>query len=163
MEVTVQNAIKSIAMQKNCNRMNIPLPEILMRKTPWHVLSSSAWEIVWCTIASKINVTPMVLLAHNNISQICYCGQISLHSAAVNCSFADNLTPIGVAFILPQFGTAIFRASKISSANNFTCANLKKRLDNLLRVMMMVMNDLYCVIVLVVLVMISSVLVGLQT
>ena len=24
------------------------------------------------------------LLAHNNISHICYCGQISLHSAAVN-------------------------------------------------------------------------------
>ena len=50
-------------------------------------------------IASKINVTPkgayMPLsklhsilavansLAHNNISQICYCGQISLQSAAV--------------------------------------------------------------------------------
>ena len=33
------------------------------------------------------------LLAHNNISQICYCGQISLQSAAVNCSFSDNLTP----------------------------------------------------------------------
>ena len=27
------------------------------------------------------------LFAHNNISQICYCGQISLQSAAVNCSF----------------------------------------------------------------------------
>ena len=27
------------------------------------------------------------LLAHNNISQICYCGQISLLSAPVNCSF----------------------------------------------------------------------------
>ena len=26
------------------------------------------------------------LLAHNNISQICYCGQISLQSAAVKCS-----------------------------------------------------------------------------
>ena len=50
------------------------------------------------TIASKINVTPKCvhlsiltlhsilaaanLLAHNNISQICYCGQISLQSAA---------------------------------------------------------------------------------
>ena len=40
------------------------------------------------------------LLAHNNISQICYCGQISLQSAAVNCSFSDNLTPLGVTFIL---------------------------------------------------------------
>ena len=40
------------------------------------------------------------LLAHNNISQICYCGQISLQSAAVNCSFSDNLTLLGVSFIL---------------------------------------------------------------
>ena len=59
-----------------------------------------------CTIASKINVTPdgvylpisklhsilavANLLAHNNKSQICYCGQISLQSAAVNCTFSDN-------------------------------------------------------------------------
>ena len=35
------------------------------------------------------------LLAHNNTIQICYCGQISLQSAAVNCSFSDNLTPFG--------------------------------------------------------------------
>ena len=58
------------------------------------------------TIASKINVTPQGvylsisklhsilsvanLLAHNNKSQICYCGQISLQSAAVNCSFSDT-------------------------------------------------------------------------
>ena len=60
-----------------------------------------------CTIASKINGTPKAvhlpisklqsilaitnLLTHNNISQICYCGQISLLSAAVNCSFSDNI------------------------------------------------------------------------
>ena len=37
------------------------------------------------------------LLAHNNKSQICYCGQISLQSAAVNCSFSDTF---GVTFIL---------------------------------------------------------------
>ena len=30
------------------------------------------------------------LLVHNNKSQICYCGQISLQSAAVNCSFTDT-------------------------------------------------------------------------
>ena len=30
------------------------------------------------------------LLAHNNISQICNCGQISFQSAAVNCSFSDT-------------------------------------------------------------------------
>ena len=59
-----------------------------------------------CTIASKINVTPKGvylpisklhsilavanLLAHNNKSQICYCGQNSLQSAAVNCSLSDT-------------------------------------------------------------------------
>ena len=63
--------------------------------------------ILDCTVASKINVTPKVvyfsiskqhsilnlvnLLAHNNISQICYCGQISSQSAAVNCSFSDTI------------------------------------------------------------------------
>ena len=63
------------------------------------------------TITSKINVTPKGvylpilklhsilavanLLAHNNMSQICYCGQISLHSTAVNCRFSDNLTLCG--------------------------------------------------------------------
>ena len=61
---------------------------------------------VVCTIASKINVTPKGaylpisklhsilavanLLAHNNKSQICYCGQISLRSVAVNCTFSDT-------------------------------------------------------------------------
>ena len=37
---------------------------------------------------------------HNNISQICYCGRISLQSTEVNCSFSDNLTPLGVTFTL---------------------------------------------------------------
>ena len=70
----------------------------------------------YSTITSKINVTPKGvylpisklhsilavanLLAHNNKSQICYCGQISLQSAAVNSSFSDILTPSGVTFIL---------------------------------------------------------------
>ena len=64
-----------------------------------------------CTIASKINVTsngdylPISklhsiltganLLAHNNISQICYYDQISFQSATVNSSFTDNLTTLG--------------------------------------------------------------------
>ena len=63
------------------------------------------------TIASKINVTPKMftcsfevihlilavanLLAHNKTSQICYCGQISIKSAAVKCNFSNNLTPYG--------------------------------------------------------------------
>ena len=41
------------------------------------------------------------LLAQNNISQICYCGQISLlQTAAVHYSFPDNLTSSGVTFEL---------------------------------------------------------------
>ena len=63
-------------------------------------------QAVTSTINSKINGTPKGvylpiskldsilavanLLAHNNKSQICYCGQISLQSAAVNCSFSDT-------------------------------------------------------------------------
>ena len=77
-----------------------------------------------CTIASKINGTPKGdhllisklhsilavanLLAHNKKkSQICYCGQISLQSAAVYCSFSDNLTPLGVPFTLLTMYIAI--------------------------------------------------------
>ena len=71
------------------------------------------------TFASKINVTVLPpkgvnrpiskllsisavanLLAHNDISQICYCGQISLQSAAVNWSFSDDLISLGVTSIL---------------------------------------------------------------
>ena len=60
-------------------------------------------ETIEGAIASKINGTPKDvylpvsklhsiltvanLLVHNNISKICYCGQISLQSAAVNCIF----------------------------------------------------------------------------
>ena len=59
-----------------------------------------------CTVASKINGTPKGvclpisklhsilavanLLANNNKSQICYYGQISLQSAAVNSNFSDT-------------------------------------------------------------------------
>ena len=76
-----------------------------------------------CTIASKIFVTPKGvfllisklhsilavanLLAHNNVSQICYCGQISLQSAAVNCSFSENLTPFWGNIYFAGYGTCI--------------------------------------------------------
>ena len=40
------------------------------------------------------------LLAQNNKSQIFYCGQNWLQSTAVNCTSSENLTPLGVAFIL---------------------------------------------------------------
>ena len=39
------------------------------------------------------------LIALNNISQICNCCQISSQSIAVNCSFPDNLMPLGVGSI----------------------------------------------------------------
>ena len=60
-----------------------------------------------CAIASKIYVTPKGvylpisklhsilavanLLALNNKSRICYCGQILLQSAAVNCCLSDTI------------------------------------------------------------------------
>ena len=81
----------------------------------WCLLSGRNW-VLSGNIASRIYVTPKVvylpisklhsilavanLLAHNNISEICYCSQISLQSAAVNCSFSDNLTPLLVTFTL---------------------------------------------------------------
>ena len=70
-------------------------------------------------MTSKINITQICvylpisnsvvanLLAHNNISQICYCGQISLQTARVNCSYSDNLTPMGVTFIYLRFLTKV--------------------------------------------------------
>ena len=64
-------------------------------------------EIIWCTKTRKINGTrtSRCLLVHfkathdfslsdNNISQICYCGQISLQCAALNWSFSGNLTAL---------------------------------------------------------------------
>ena len=45
-----------------------------------------------CLPISKLHSILAVanLLAHNNKSQICYCGQITLQSAAVNCSFSNT-------------------------------------------------------------------------
>ena len=91
------------------------------------------------TIATKINVTPKGvplpisklhsilavenLLAHNNKSQICYCVQISLQSAAVNCSFSDNLTHLGGyhLFCWPTYVSSVFSfATLCSTPNNCT-------------------------------------------
>ena len=47
------------------------------------------------TIVAEAN-----LLAHNNMSQNYYFSKISFQSAAVNCCFFNNLTALGVAFIL---------------------------------------------------------------
>ena len=85
--------------------------------------SQSIIYIYTCTTASKINGTPKGvylhisklhsilavanLLAHNNISQICYCGQISLQSAAANCSFSDTLTLGGTIYFAGD-GTCMY-------------------------------------------------------
>ena len=53
-------------------------------------------KVVYLPISKLHSILVIVnLLAHNNKSQFCYCGQISLQSAAANCSFSDNLTPLG--------------------------------------------------------------------
>ena len=91
---------------------NISLPIKIMPIVPL----TYSYTLLKCTIPSKINVTPKgvnlpisklhsilavaIYLSINNISQICYIGQISLQSAAVNCRFSYNLTPFGVTFIL---------------------------------------------------------------
>ena len=93
----------------------------------------------------------MNLLAHNNKSQICYCGQVSLQSAAVKCSF---LTPLGVTFNLLGMVQQFLMLLKFVLQ---TILVVQINGKDLLKEMMMVVNYLYCVIVLVVLVMISSV------
>ena len=58
------------------------------------------------------------LLAHNNISQICYSGQISLQSAAVNGGFSDILTPMGGNIYFAGDGTWNVSGKLESSSNN---------------------------------------------
>ena len=68
------------------------------------------------------------LLAHNNKSQICYCGQILLQSAALNCRFSDNLTPLGVTLILlAMVPICILKGSSNSSHSNFCVFEKSKR------------------------------------
>ena len=55
------------------------------------------------------------LLAHNNISQICYCSQISLQSAAVNCIFFWQSD---------SFGGNIYFAGDGTSIDSFSCQYL---------------------------------------
>ena len=90
--------------------------------------------LVLCNIASKINVTPKGvyllisklhsifaaanLLVHDNISQICYCGQISLQSAAVNWSISENLTTLSVTFILLAMVHVVFQVTTVFNLFN---------------------------------------------
>ena len=92
-----------------------------------------------CTIASKINVSPKgallpiskvhsnfavaYLLTPNNISQICHCVQIPLQSAALNCSFSDNLDISGGNIYFAGDGTIAL----LPSGNSQTC-RLRSRL-----------------------------------
>ena len=90
----------------------------------WNTLNGRKWQSILhnyihetSTFASKINAIPQgcslshfeaaldfsrseFTCLHNNISQICYWGQISVQCAAVKCSFSDYLTPLKVTFIL---------------------------------------------------------------
>ena len=58
------------------------------------------------------------LLAHNNISQICYCGQFSLQRAAVDCSSIVNLTHLRVTFILLVMVHVSRREKKLFSSSS---------------------------------------------
>ena len=59
------------------------------------------------------------LLAHNNISQVYYCGQISLGSAEVNCSFSDNLSPFGGTNYFSFTGTHNLLICSLNCAKTF--------------------------------------------
>ena len=107
--------IKGMKIEMNCLRFHFPFVRVI-----WALSSLQLNMTNWakkCIIPSKINDTTQRclylpisklhsilavanLLAHNDTSKICCCGQISLQSAAVNCSFCDNLTHLGVTFIL---------------------------------------------------------------
>ena len=70
---------------------------------------------VYLTILKLHLILPVAnLLSHNNSNL--FCGQNSLQSAAVNCSFSHNLTRLGVAFILlaMEHGTSnLFKLVKL--------------------------------------------------
>ena len=63
-------------------------------------------------LPSSYHTLRIFTCAHNNVSQICHCGQISLQNCGVNCSFTDNQKPLVVTFILlaivPLLVTMIF-------------------------------------------------------
>ena len=66
------------------------------------------------------------LLAHNNKSQICYCGQISLQSAAVNCSFSNTFG--GNIYFAGSVTILISREVKQVLTTSFTKKNLHPKL-----------------------------------
>ena len=57
----------------------------------------------WCLLAHfepTLDFSHSEFTCHNNISQICNLGQISLRNSALNSSCSDNMTPLGVLFLL---------------------------------------------------------------
>ena len=56
----------------------------------YHRQQNKRYPKVLAHFEATLDFSRSELLAHNNISQICYCSQISLQSAAVNCSFSDT-------------------------------------------------------------------------
>ena len=94
------------------------------------------------TIDSKINDTPkgvylpilklhsilavVNLLAHNNKSQICYCGQISLQSAADNWSFYDTFG--GNIYFAGDGTFIIVMRNYIHSINSKTIINVWRKM-----------------------------------
>ena len=68
-------------------------------------------QAIYLPISKLLSILTVAnLLAHNNISQICYCGQISLQRTAVNCSFSDNLTPLGGNIYFAGNGTSVHKS-----------------------------------------------------
>ena len=77
-----------------------------------HHLQQNKWYPQKCLLAHfeatlDLNRTN----SHNNISQICYSGQISLQSAVVSCIFSDNLTTLGVLIVLLSMVPSIYSKS----------------------------------------------------
>ena len=56
----------------------------------------------------KMEIFAKLKELHNNKSQICYCGQISLQSSAAKCSF---LTPLGDIIYFAGDGTYYMRCT----------------------------------------------------
>ena len=80
----------------------------------------------------------------NNISQICYCCQISLESDAANCSFCYNLTPLVCTIYFAGDGTCHPSVMCIPNpVNQKRCSEGYKHLHFIaIRILVMNVNDL---------------------
>ena len=67
------------------------------RRAMYHRQQNKCYpKAVYLPISKLHSITAVAnLLAHNNKSQICHCGQISSQSSAFKCSFSDYLIPRG--------------------------------------------------------------------